>query len=266
MPPRSCPRPQRRRFASLRAVLALVLREMATTHGRSPGGYLWAVLEPVAGIALLTLIFSAVFRAPPLGINFPIFYATGMIPFLMFLDLSAKVAGALNFSKPLLVYPSVTFVDAILARFIVTFMTQLVVAYVVLGGIVFVFETRTAPDLAVIAKALSMSATLALGLGTLNCFLFSMVPIWPRVWAVLTRPLFILACTMFAYESVPQPFRDYLWYNPLIHIVGYMRHGFYPTYDATYVSTNYVAGVSLGLMVVGLVLLKRHHRALLNDG
>ncbi|MEL6475009.1 MAG: sugar ABC transporter permease, partial [Pseudomonadota bacterium] len=35
---------QRRRFASLRSIIALMLREMATSYGRSPGGYLWAVL------------------------------------------------------------------------------------------------------------------------------------------------------------------------------------------------------------------------------
>ena len=46
----------RRRFASLRAIAALVLREMSTTNGRSPGGYLWAILEPAAGIALLTIV------------------------------------------------------------------------------------------------------------------------------------------------------------------------------------------------------------------
>ena len=31
-----------RRFRSARAVVALMLREMATTYGRSPGGYVWA--------------------------------------------------------------------------------------------------------------------------------------------------------------------------------------------------------------------------------
>ena len=41
-----------RSFASLRCVIALMLREMATTYGRSPGGYLWVMLEPIAGIAL----------------------------------------------------------------------------------------------------------------------------------------------------------------------------------------------------------------------
>ena len=36
---------------------------MGTTYGRSPGGYLWAILEPVAGIALLSTMIGAVVLA-----------------------------------------------------------------------------------------------------------------------------------------------------------------------------------------------------------
>ena len=47
----------RRRLASARAIGALILREMSSSYGRSPGAYVWAILEPVAGIALLSLVF-----------------------------------------------------------------------------------------------------------------------------------------------------------------------------------------------------------------
>ena len=41
-----------------RTVVALMLREIATTYGRSPGGYVWALADPILGIALLTLVFQ----------------------------------------------------------------------------------------------------------------------------------------------------------------------------------------------------------------
>ena len=43
------PQPQLRppRVQTFRTISALIMREMQTTYGRSPGGYLWAVLEPV---------------------------------------------------------------------------------------------------------------------------------------------------------------------------------------------------------------------------
>tara|TARA_R110002049_G_scaffold117332_2_gene270537 strand:- start:120896 stop:121711 length:816 start_codon:yes stop_codon:yes gene_type:complete len=255
-----------RRFASLRTISALVLREMVTTYGRSPGGYLWAVIEPVAGIALLTLIFSAGFRAPALGTNFPIFYATGMLPFLMYNDLAGKVALSLLFSKPLMAYPAVTFVDAIIARFIVNLLTQVLVVYITFGGIMLIFDTRLLPDYPTIVTAFGLAALLGLGVGTMNCYLFTRFPVWQRAWSILMRPMFIISCIFFTFETIPQPYNDYLWYNPLVHVVGLVRRGFYSSYDGSYISVLYLLALSLGLLMSGLLLLRRHHRFLLNDG
>ena len=60
-----------------RATLALILREMSTSYGRTPGGYLWAVAEPVAAVALLTVVFALAFDHPPIGRDFALFYASG---------------------------------------------------------------------------------------------------------------------------------------------------------------------------------------------
>lgn len=254
----------RRRFASTRAIVALMLREMSTTNGRSPGGYLWAVLEPVAGIALLSLVFSVAFRTPALGISFPMFYATGMLPFLMFMAINNTVAQSLKFSRPLLAYPTVTFVDALIARFLLNAMTQLMVAYIVLAGIALLFETRTTPNYTVIVQAFALTALLGAGLGTLNAFLFGRYPILQQAWSIIMRPMFIMSCIFFLFETIPQPYRDWLWWNPIVHLVGMMRHGFYGTYDATYVSVSYLMVVSLATLALGLVFLRRYHRDLLN--
>ena len=245
--------------------MALVLREMSSSYGRSPGGYLWAVLEPVAGIALLTLIFSTGFRSPPLGDNFAIFYATGMLPFQLFTSVSAAVAASILYSKALLSYPSVTYVDAILGRFILNILTQLVVSCLVFGGILLLFDTRTQLDIMTLLGAFSLAALLALGIGTLNCFLISMVPVWQRIWSVLTRPLFIISCIFFTFESIPMPYRDWLWYNPLVHVVGLARAAFYPSYDAQYASPVYVICVGAISLLVGLIFLHRYHRDILNN-
>ena len=254
-----------RRFATVRAVLALMLREMATTYGRSPGGYLWAVLEPVGGIAILTLIFSFGFNAPSLGANFPIFYATGVLPFMIFNSVCNRVSTALLFSKSLLAYPAVTFVDALIARFIVNTVTQAMVAYVVFGGILMIYETRTLPDPVLIAQSLGLTAALALGVGTLNAYLIARFAVWQVVWSILTRPLFLISGIFFLFNAMPHPMRDVVWFNPLIHVVGIMRAGFYPTYNAEYTSMAYVVLVSLVTFAAGLLLLRRSHRDLLGD-
>lgn len=255
----------RRRFATGRAVLALMLREMATTYGKSPGGYLWAVLEPVGGIAILTLIFSMGFNAPSLGTNFPIFYATGILPFMMFNSVCNRVSTSLLFSKALLAYPSVTFLDALLARFAVNTVTQAMVGYLVFGGILMIYDTHTLPDPGLIAQSFLLTAALALGIGTLNAFLIARFAVWQVIWSILTRPLFLISGIFFLFHAIPHPAQDFVWFNPLIHVVGIMRAGFYPTYDAGYTSTLYVGAIALVSFAAGLLLLRRQHRDLLAD-
>ena len=257
-------RQHRNRFGSARAVMALILREMATSYGRSPGGYVWAIVEPAVGIAILTLVFSALVRAPALGISFPMFYATGMLPFLLYTAVQGKVAGGLTYSRPLLAYPTVTYFDSLLARFILEMVTKMLVGYVVFTAVMIMFETRVNLNFVIIMQAYALAALLAFGVGTLNCFLFIRLPIYQRAWAIINTPLFIVSGIFFTYETIPATYQPYLWYNPLIHIVGLMRSGFYSTYRPDYISVPYVVGLSLVCMALGLLMLRKYHRDLLN--
>lgn len=253
----------KRSFASLRSIAALILREMSTTNGRSPGGYLWAILEPAAGVALLTGIFSMALMKPAIGSNFALFYASGLVPLTIFTSVVNRVGQSLTYSRQLLVYPSVTYIDAILARFLLNMLTQLLVASVIFCGILLAFDTKTILNIPAIAAAFALAGALALGIGTLNCFLTTKFPIWQQLWSILTRPLFIISCVFMLYDQVPGWARDWLWYNPIVHTVGMMRHGFYSTYHATYVSPAYVIAVSLITGTLGLLLLYRHRHELL---
>ncbi|THH38047.1 sugar ABC transporter permease [Aliishimia ponticola] len=245
---------------SLRSISALLLREMATTYGRSPGGYLWAVVEPSAGIALLTFVFSLAFRSPPLGDNFPIFYATGILPFMMYVQMNSKLMVSIWFSKPLLQYPAVSFIDAIISRLLLNLMTQIMVFYVVITTIMILYKPQVTIDAPTVALSISMATVLGSGVGVLNCLLISVAPVWQRAWNILNRPMFIISGIFFLFESIPEPYASILWFNPLVHIIGVMRSAFYPTYDANYVSVAYVFGFGLISMVVGLFFLRRWHK------
>lgn len=246
-----------------RTVVALMLREMATTYGRSAGGYIWALLEPILGVALLSLIFSMAFQKPSLGTNFPLFYATGFLPFTMFNDLTNKVAASLRFSRPFLAYPSVTFMDAMLARVILNALTHATVITIVLSAIFMIFRIPVTIDMASIFEALIMTTILAVGVGTCNCYLMTAFPIYERAWSIATRPLFLMSGIFFLYEVMPEKAQDFLWYNPVLHCVGLLRRGIYPTYEANYVSAGYVMMLSFVLMFFGLLLLVRNYRRLM---
>jgi capsular polysaccharide transport system permease protein len=254
-----------RNWRMLRTLAALVLREMSTSYGRSPGGYLWAVLEPVAAIGLLTIIFSMMLRAPSLGSSFPLFYASGYLFFTLFTEVSSKSASSIRFSRPLLKYPAVTFVDAILARVLLTVLTSLIVGAMLFGGILMLFDTHTLLDLPKVIQAVGLATVLGMGVGVLNCYLITAFPIWETGWSVLTRPLFVVSGIFYIYEDVPAMARDILWWNPLIHVTGIARTGFYSTYSADYASPLYVLVCGLVPMCLGLLLLYRFHRDLMQN-
>lgn len=254
----------RRRFAAARTIMALILREMSTRYGRTPGGYIWSIFEPLAAILFLSVGFSLVMRSPSLGTSFLLFYATGYMPFHLYQSLAGSIAAAIRFSRPLLQYPAVTWLDSVIARFLLNSLTGILVTTLLLAGIIAAIDAHTTLNLPPIVEAIGMAMLLGAGVGTVNCAISGLFPIWEVVWSVLTRPLFIASGIFFLYDTMPPLAQKVLWYNPLIHIVGRMRSGFYPTYTAPYVEPVYVLSVSLILLATGLLLLGRYHRDILN--
>lgn len=250
---------------SIKAISALILREMISTYGRHVGGYAWAIIEPVAALALLSIVFSVAFRAPALGDNFPLFYATGYLPFVLYTDVSAKVAQSIKFSKPLLFYPPVNFAHAILGRFTLNVMTYCLIILIIMTSIVKLYDYRAPLNFIPMLNSISMAAALAIGVGTLNCYASTRFLVWDRIWSILNRPALIVSGIFFIPSSVPEPYRTYLFYNPLIHVVGEMRTGFYPSYSGNYISYIYVYLFALICLLLGLILLNRYHRILLNS-
>lgn len=245
--------------------MALILREMSTTYGKSVGGYFWAIAAPVLGIVLLTTLFSFLVKSPPIGTSFALFYATGIVPFLMYNSIVGKVALSVRFSKALLVYPRVTYLDALVARFLLVALTQMLVAYILFTYLVVTSDTRAIVDFNAIGLSILMAMGLGFGIGTLNCLLFAVFPTWSNIWSVITRPMFIISGVIFTYDSLPEGIAKYLWYNPLIHVTGQMRKGFYPNYSGDYISVPYVAAWALLPALVGLFFLRIYHKKILNE-
>jgi capsular polysaccharide transport system permease protein len=253
-------RPAKLRFRFFRSFSALILREMTTTYGRSPGGYIWAIVEPVAGLALLSIVFSFIVRSPSLGNNFMYFFAGGLLPFGLYMTVSNATAGAVRFSKALLEYPAVSFIDALLARFALNAMTQLLIMLLVFGGIVIGYDLKPIIDWSSIFLALAMALSLGFGVGVMNCYLITSYPLWERSWAVLNRPLFIISGIMFIPENLSAQLRHIMLLNPLMHITCEMRKGLFSTYDAVHVNPTYVFSIALVLSVLGLLFLRRYHK------
>ena len=248
----------------VRTIVALILREMASVYGRSPGGYVWALLEPIGMIVLLSFGFSLLLRSPSLGNSFILFYATGYLVYNLFPKQSQVVGNALTFSKALLTYPAVGWLDAVAGRIILNLLTSILVSYILLAGILMLVDSRVVLSFGPILQAYVLAALLGIGFGLINCVIIGFFPVWRTIWGVVTRPLMLASGVIVIHEDLPPFAQDLLVYNPLMHVTGLMRQGFYPMYAPQYISQMYVLIIALSVIALGLMLLRRFNGEILN--
>ena len=240
----------------LRVLFALLMREMTTRYGRNPGGYVWALIEPVGAVALLSIIHGFVAHRAPLGDSVALFFAIGYMAFHCYADISRAVSAAVSANRPLLAFPRVTILDTIMARFILQLLTVSFVSALVIGGLILAEAEPVRIDMGRILLAVSLASLLAFAVGTLNCGLFARSPTWQTMFGVINRPLFIISGVFFVYEGLPRAAQDILWWNPLVHVTGIMRSGFYPTYEASFASPLYVVLCASAPLMLAILLMK----------
>jgi len=241
-----------------RVVVALILRETGSRDSRASMGFLWNLIEPVASIAILSLVFSLIHVSPRLGTNYPLYYVTGVVPFHLYSSISRKVATSMRFSRNLLGFPSVTVIDLIAARCVLSALTDICILIIMLFALNVFYDLHLRPDMGALLTGLGMAMALGLGIGTLNSVLFPASSVYESAWGVVTGPLVLISGVMFHIEDLPQRIFDILKWNPVAHVVAQVRHAFYPSYEIAWVSPAYVILLSALCFVFGLVGLYRY--------
>lgn len=246
-------------FRSARTILALMLREMGSTYGSSPGGYAWAILQPVGMLLVLSFAFALVMRAPSLGTSFILFYATAFLPFHLYQEIEKKIRSALRYARSLLAYPAVTWMDAILARLLLNLVTGIAVFCIVITGILIFEAPQTILTPGPVMIGVALATLTGLGVGLLNAVLTGLFPVWSNIWSIVSRPLFLASGIFYTFSDLPQAAQAVLWWNPLIHVTGLVRSGFYPTYRPEYVSLTYGFGLALGMIALGMIFMRSQY-------
>lgn len=250
---------------ALRSIGALILREISTRFGRTPGGIFWIFAQPIGAILILSVAFGLLLRNPPLGNSFILFYASGMLPFLIYSGIQSAVQSALRYSRPLLMYPAVSWIDAVFARGIVEAIIGLCVLILVLCGALEYAGMSAALRIGPMVQAVVMLTVLGFGIGVFNCALAGLYPVWGTIWSMLSRPIFLGAGVIFLYDGLTPVLQAILWYTPWVHMTGLFRSGVYATYSPDYIEPVVVMLWALPVLLLGLLLLRRHHKTILME-
>jgi capsular polysaccharide transport system permease protein len=126
-------------------------------------------------------------------------------------------------------------------------------------------DTHALLNLPRLLEGVALATAIGLGVGVLNCYLMTAFPVWERAWQILTRPLFLISGVLYIYEDMPRFAQEILWWNPLLHVTGIARTGIYSTYQAQYASVLFVLIVAAVTLVLGMLLLYRFNRDLMEN-
>ncbi len=236
-----------------RVIGALVLRETRATFGTSQLGYLWAIVTPAAGVGVLVMVFEAVSRQPPFGSSLALFFATGMLTLEFYQKLSLTLMTTFDANKALLTYPLIKETDTLFARLILISATYLLIMFIFYSTLIALglAELPRFPDQ--LLYAFIATALLGFGAGTFNASVYSMWESWRHVESILTRPLFIISGIFFVPSQLPPTAIAFLKWNPVLHLVEWVRSGYYSNYDSTVLNKTYLLGFAMTLILLGLI-------------
>ncbi|TCO80322.1 capsular polysaccharide transport system permease protein [Plasticicumulans lactativorans] len=235
-----------------RVILAVILRETRTRFGKHRLGYLWALAEPLLQIGVLLLMFTALGRRSPVSGELWLFFVTGIVPWLMFRNLAARVMNAVSGNLALLGYPQVTPLDLMLARIVLEAATMVLVLVVLLLGLAATGRVALPSRPLEVLAALTTLMFLGGGFGMLNAAIAAYLPAYAKVFSAVMRPLYFFSGVFYTAANLPQPARDWLLWNPLLHLIEWLRSGFFPGFDTQHLDRAYVLAWTLVLCFLGL--------------
>ncbi len=243
-----------------RVIHALILRETRTRFARNKLGYLWALFEPVSFILVLVAIFAAMGRGSPIGTDqdLPLFFLTGMIPWLFFSNTVNATMAGIEGNRALLAYPQVKPFDVLLARALLEFATLTVVFVFLLlmfayFGLYHSVDSFLGMFVAVVALWL-----FAIGIGCFNATVLLFIPSYRQTYAVIQRPFFFVSGIFFTVDSLPEVVREIALYNPILHGIEWFRSAYFQSYESAYLDVQYLWSFVLVFLAVGLASLHRN--------
>ena len=155
--------------------------------------------------------------------------------------------------------------DMILARAVFSLLTQLVAMSLILSSLGWLEGSLRALNLLQVFQSITALICLSLGAGVFGCWVGSIWPLWPRVWAVFLRPLVFVSGVFFLVDEIGDPFRDWLLWNPLAHVIFSLRSGIYTGYSGDLASLPYVLLAAGLLGFAGLLGLRANLATLVDE-
>jgi capsular polysaccharide transport system permease protein len=196
--------------------------------------------------------YVLVHRVAPVGTDPAVFIGTGVLPYILCIYPARETMMCLVANGPLLTFPIVKVSDIIIARgllqSIVAFWVALLFSLIMYLFDVDVYPRR--PEEAALATVVSIY--FGFSIGFIAAVLYKVFRPWLAIQVGLLILMYFTAGIVILPTSVPQPLRDYLWFNPMLHQVEWLRSAYYDDFGQGMLSKEYLIGFATVVLLLGL--------------
>lgn len=213
--------------ASGRAIMALLLRESRTRYGRRSAGYVWALVTPMILLLAMMATFTILGRPAGAGDSMAVFFLLAIVPIRLWRGAVVRGGMAIRANRSLMRYPGVNAFEVIVAR---TVLESITLFMVLIIFILSLFAFFNLPFSSWIDDPLSLigaiGALIILCFG--SCFFSSQIgrvfEPWNEFAGMLGRVMLLTSGLWFTMGSIPPEFLAFVKYNPMAHIIEWIRH------------------------------------------
>lgn len=215
-------------------------------------------------MGVMLFVFTVIRMRVVGGMTTETWLLIGLVSYLMFSRTAAQVQGALNANKALFVYRQVKPVDTLLMRAALEGVMSVLIAIVIgIGGTFFGVELIPEEPLTVVIVFLGLWL-MGLGYGLVTSVAAGLIPKVGIVLGIVSKVLHLSSGVILPLAHIPQPYRNWLLFNPVLHGIESARLAVSPTYVAmSGLDISYLYKCAAVAIFFGLALHRRFANKLL---
>jgi len=238
----------------IRVINALTFRELRTRISHNYVGFMGLIIGPLLSILSFSVIFTFLHPLHDNSIDPIIFFTTGIVIFTVFSETSVRGVHAYQANEALFFYRQVRPIDTVVSRALVELGLLCLMMVIILGPYFVIFPEQRIDDLPKLFAAVLLTSVFSFGCGIFFMIAGRLYPVVEVFIPMFMRPLWYISGALFSLSHIPQPYRQWLSYNPIIQGVELSRNAFnsHYTLEGTGVSMFYLFNSALLTVVFAL--------------
>ena len=238
-----------------------MIRDLKNRYAGSMIGFVWSVIHPLTTLAIYSLVFSWMLNVR-VGLefgtdNFTVWMFAGLLPWIFFSETLSRSTSLVIDNTNLIkktVFPSEVLPVSLLLsnaiNFIIGFMILLAGIYFTGGSIEFVSLIYV---LVYVLPLVLMILGFSWLCASLNVFFRDL----GQLVGVLLNVIFYASAIIYPLNVIPEKFREWFFWNPLVHVVDGMRLSLFKSELSNRDGLLYLYVFSLLIFVIGQYIFQK---------